>query len=545
MSGFYTSFSISPARESGKPERFGDLLTEVTEYLADDLGSDDAVSPLNVETDAIEGYGYASIDTERIHKRTDGTEELWRLAIRLYANEGGLWADVFTGIVGEDGENVSIRGGSPMFLRNLTERYRCRIGPRQIEQNHRDDVGEEFLGDPRRELPALLVSRGQNGNFPFGDLSSLSSRLLGIAQVIPVSSDRPFKDWGRPYGGFARIIWPGAKRNDGRGRYFSKGVTGGDRFISEVINAVVENSSQDIQDAFEREFVEARIACVQFRNEQLRSLVRDSSRSDESTQVKRLERRARKAEDKLERTQRDLENQRNVSQRTENRLETALADISRLEEELERASRKDGIAAERALSRNLGRQNEQMKKMVARKEATISNLNEELQRFRQRERAGLNGYDSILGDTSANPAQLTVIVHGLNVMRDPVRRYIMSKLSAKYGRDGIVRALQSCVNMDNPARWSKLTTAPESVIDINDFHNVVAAHPDCFGQERIYLSAKLREIKDVRNRTIHPDFESRAFKQRTETMINNIAGVLDSIGSSGESNQVRRLLNVL
>ena len=107
-------------------------MTEVTQYLADKLDGDDEVTPLNVEKEAIRGHGYALIDTERIFKRKDESEELWRLAIRLCANEDGLWAEVFTGIVGDDGANVSIRGGTPKFVRDLAEDYLCRIGPHGI-----------------------------------------------------------------------------------------------------------------------------------------------------------------------------------------------------------------------------------------------------------------------------------------------------------------------------------------------------------------------------------------------------------------------------
>ena len=361
---------------------------------------------------------------------------------------------------------------------------------------------------------------------------------------------------GRPfdiYDGFASVIWPGATPHNRKGQYFNKHRTGNGRFVSEVINSVVDYSLQDSQEIFESKFVASRMACIQFRNDQLRKLVRDSEQVDESVEIKRLERRARKSEEKFERTQRELENQTEANQRSENLLITTQADVARLKEELERASQNDGVAVERKVSRELRlkllyveRERDELNKTLAKKESTISKMNKSLQNYRQRERTGANGYDSVLGDTTRNPGQLTVIVHGLNIMRDPVRLYIIDRLSAKYGHNNIADALESCINMENrPGAWRNLRTNPESVIDINDFHNVVEAHRDCFGSERRDLSQKLREIREVRNITIHPDFEPRVFRQRTESIINNIADVLESIGSLDKSQEVRGLLNVL
>ena len=181
--------------------------------------------------------------------------------------------------------------------------------------------------------------------------------------------------------------------------------------MSEVLNDLDRNG---VPESFDREFVAVNIACMRFRNEQLRSSVQ----VDESSELKRLQRQSRKAEAEQEKLERALAAEQSERIRSENLLDTALRDVERLGEELERASRTDRVAREREEVRILRDEKAELEDKLAKREETNLKLNDELQRYRQKERIARNGLDALIGDPTENPGQLSLVGHGINIMRD-------------------------------------------------------------------------------------------------------------------------------
>ena len=306
--------------------------------------------------------------------------------------------------------------------------------------------------------------------------------------------------------------------------------------ISEIVDTLDKNASAEF---FDREFVAVNIACIRFRNEQLRSY----TQVDESTELKRLQRLTRKAERERDRLERALDAEKRERTRAENRLDTALRDVERLGEELERASQADGISKTQEIIQSLRFEKEELEEKLSRREETKLKLNDELQRFRQRERLernDQNGLDSLIGDPTSNPGQLSLVGHGLNIMRDPVRKFIIDKLVREYKDPGRVWTELDRLSVD-----TERPTSLQSALDFGNFKHVVSSHPKCFGENAYRLSDKLGRIQTNRNRTIHPNFEENAATQRSEALLTDISDVLRMIGSSEEAQRVEELKRAL
>ena len=310
-------------------------------------------------------------------------------------------------------------------------------------------------------------------------------------------------------------------------------------FTSHVIDDLENNSSPE---SFDREFVAVNVACMRFRNEQLQS----GAQVDESSELKRLQRRARKAEREQERLKRALDTEQTERIRAEHLLDTALRDVERLDEELEKALATDGMARAREEARNLRYEKDDLDRKLADRENTNLKLNDELQRYRHKERAmrnGQNGFDSLIGDPTENPGQLSLVGHGLNIMRDPVRKFIIKGLAHGIARNYELDDIGSALD-----RLSVDTHRVEdyaSALDFGNFNLVVSSYSRCFGQNAYMLSNRLERIRTSRNRTIHPDFKEKTTAQRSEALLNDISVVLTIIGASEESQRVEELKSAL
>ena len=310
-------------------------------------------------------------------------------------------------------------------------------------------------------------------------------------------------------------------------------------FVSDVVDNLDQNSSPE---SFDREFVAVNISCMRFRNEQLRGV----ARVDESSELKRLQRELRKRERELEWLRRELSAEQDNRTQAENRLDTAQRDVDRLNEELKRVPKTDRTGREREIVRELRDEKDELQRKLADKENTNLKLNDELQRYRQKERIARNernGFDSLIGDPTENPGQLSLVGHGLNVMRDPVRRFIIGRLAhgiaRNYGLDDIGSAL------DRLGVDTYRADDYASALDFSNFNLVVSSYSKCFGQNAYILSNRLERIRTSRNRTIHPDFDENAATQRSEALLNDISIALEMVGASEESRQVSELKNVL
>ena len=305
-------------------------------------------------------------------------------------------------------------------------------------------------------------------------------------------------------------------------------------FTSEVIDDLEDNASPE---SFDREFVAINLACMRFRNEQLQS----HAQADESKELKRSQRRARKAEREIERLERDLAAERAERIRAENLLDTSLRDVERLNEELENASQATGMAEEREENRELRREKDALVDILTKRDRTINKMNDVLQLYRQKERIarnGRNGSDSLIGDPTKNPGQLSLVGHGLNIMRDPVRRFIIKRLSGAY--NGEVE-----LALDRISANTRGAKNLESTLDFSNFHLAVSDNLKCFGQDADKMSKTLDRIRTNRNRTIHPGFRENTAAQRSEALLTDIAAILGMIGASEESQRVGDLMSAL
>lgn len=428
-----------------------------------------------------------------------------------------------------------------MFMRELVQRYDCRVGTHRLGFTILEEQDlEKFLFDPERKLPVLMVSRDSTGNLPYGGIEQLSDQFLGMAQVVEAPPEgRYTKEWGHQFdvldGGAARIIWPDAKprfMRYGEGGFYRPGRHD---FVSEVLNDLENNASPE---SFNHEFVAVNVACMRFRNEQIRS----RAQMDESSELKQLQRRTREAEREQERLERALAEEETKRVRAEDLLDTALRDLR----ELSRYSKVDGIARARQVARELRHERDAYILKLIERDSTVQKLNDELQRYRQKERVARNdknGFDSLIGDPTQNPGQLSLVGHGLNVMRDPVRMFIIERLAhgiaRNYGLDDIGSAL------DRLGVDTYRANDYASALDFSNFNLVVSSYSKCFGQNAYILSNRLERIRTSRNRTIHPGFDENAANRRSEALLNDISIVLEIIGASEESQQVAELKNAL
>ena len=492
----------------------------------------DRTSRADIESDMTDVYAFARIDAERYFD--DG---LWYLSVRLYSNDSELRAEVLLGAARED--ETSSRP-APTFMRGVIERYDCRVGPHRLGVAETEGELRDLLFNPERTMPILMLSRDAQGALPYDGLERLAEQLLGMALVVeapPEGSRR--SEWGYQFDvwdGAARIIWPGAKPHflgDGEGGFYRPGRRD---FVSDVLYDLDRNASRE---SFEREFTAVMAACT--RSRRRRPLFH--IRLGESQDTEDIRRRASIAESEQQWLVGALASERTTRVRVENELNTARKEAERLREELEAASKVDAVARATETIRNLRRENESLTEEVVGLNGTNLSLIEQLQLSRQRERIALKGRtrsDSLIGDPHVNPGQLSLVGHGLNIMRDPVRRHITEGLARAYnGRDEVQAAL-NWLGVDT-RRSSKI----ESALDYTNFYLVVSHYSRWFGHNGHILSDRLRRIRASRNRTIHPDFEENTPIRRSEALLDDIAAVLMIVGHSDEAQQVTELKRTL
>ncbi|MCY4652690.1 MAG: hypothetical protein OXC95_05940, partial [Dehalococcoidia bacterium] len=394
----------------------------------------DRTSRADIESDMTDVYAFARIDAERYFD--DG---LWYLSVRLYSNDSELRAEVLLGAALED--ETSSRP-APTFMRGLIERFDCRVGPHRLGVAETEGELRDLLFNPERTMPILMLSRNAQGALPYDGLERLAEQLLGMALVVeapPEGSRR--SEWGYQFDvwdGAARIIWPGAKPHflgDGEGGFYRPGRRD---FVSDVLYDLDRNASRE---SFEREFTAVMAACT--RSRRRRPLFH--IRLGESQDTEDLRRRASIAESEQQWLVGALASERTARVRVENELNTARKEAERLREELEAASKVDAVARATETIRNLRRENESLTEEVVGLNGTNLSLIEQLQLSKQRERItqkDRNRSDSLIGDPTVNPGQLSLVGHGLNIMRDPVRRHITEGLARAYnGRDEVQAAL--------------------------------------------------------------------------------------------------------
>ena len=130
------------------------------------------------------------------------------------------------------------------------------------------------------------------------------------------------------------------------------------------------------------------------------------------------------------------------------------------------------------------------------------------------------------------------------LMRDPSRDYIMRRLYKRYKKHEVEDRLSRYVRFDTESHRRKLQSDPKSVMDINNFEHIVSGELECF-EQNITLVRKLGEIREYRNRIVHPEYDAPPNRGRTIKTLNNIADTLKIMGVTEASNEVRELKAVL
>ena len=488
----------------------------------------DRTSRADIESDMTDVYAFARIDAERYFD--DG---LWYLSVRLYSNDSELRAEVFFGAASE---NETSSRPAPKFMQDLVERYDCRVGPQRLGLAATErDLGE-LLFDPERAIPVLMVSGDAQGILPYGGMQRLSEQLLGTALVVEAPSEGSRRtEWGYQFDvwdGAARIIWPGAKPHslgDAEGGFYRPERRD---LVSDVLYDLYRNAMQDL---FEREFTAVRAACMWSRRRQPLFHFRIGPfRGQEE-----YERRAIIAESDQQWLERALSAEKARLARADKLLETAQDEMERLREELAAASSVEAVSQSTQAIRVLRRENKSLVDELDKLHGTNRKLSDELRLARQRERNARKSQSragSLFGDTTVNPGQLSLVGHGLNIMRDPVRRYIFERLAQAYNGREQARVALYRLGVD-PNRTSKI----ESTLDYSNFDLVASHYSRLFGRNAHILSDRLRRIRVSRNRTIHPEFEENASFPRSEAVLDDIAVVLRIVGDSMEAERVTEM----
>ena len=545
MSGSYLAFSAM----HDVPEAMNStgLVSEIRRFLEDEL--DD--SSLNVESDSTEEHGYFSIDQEgQFH------EETWRLVVRAYAADTDAHVEVLTEVIGDDGkirdtQYPEVRGAIPRFVSRLAERYICtsqshRIGETPTLQSLCEFKG--FLFDKGRRLPVLLISRSSDGGYPFGSPKDLIERLSGRVLVVCAPQDNRLREFGYRFNirnGSSRIIWPGASQDNvgGASGYFPAGTSRtAQRFAAQILKTIDENSElagavESIRSEFEFGYMASRMHCLERKNAEYLRQSRDDEGQDSSNvnrELTRERRKARKAEERLGWQTERAENTARKLSDVEALLDTAKRDIQRLEQERDTALGKGAADSERRsrgaiarLERELERVRSESMQLRSRAETGAASASDDSKRF-------------TLWPTDKNPQQLTILNHAFNLMRDPSRHYIMERLSRQHEKDEIEFRLSRCVRLETDSARRKLQYDPKSLIDINDFERIVSANLECF-EGNTGLLRKLAQIREQRNRVVHPDYNTSANRGMAIKTLDDIAETLEIMMANRESKEVLKL----
>ncbi len=100
---------------------------------------------------------------------------------------------------------------------------------------------------------------------------------------------------------------------------------------------------------------------------------------------------------------------------------------------------------------------------------------------------------------------VTLLNHAVNICRDPLRRYAISRMRSAYGK----RIGEKILTLRNRRirNVKAIRAQPENAIDINDLPDIVSTFDEAFRmdpKDRSELARILREVKQTRNLAAHP-----------------------------------------
>lgn len=524
------------------------LLREVTERITGELLSSTAGEDApDVETGATESAGYTRVSAERNYPADP--QYRVRLEVRLCTSGGALDAEVQSRFLSTtEAAPPELLAGPPRLLQFIASEFRCADGseplprqPRYVTVDAAESFARESVLNPQRRLPILALSEGRNG-IPALDPDRAQRTLLGVASVAvlsPVAATELTRYLGRWFSssvGALQILWPGSRvdaNGNGPRILYSRNAAAGKNvpeLLRELQQACIANAPES---DFDSAFSEARVSVILERNRLLETrhrILSQQSGGESTPDASSLRRELRKKE---------------IAEREANRKwRNALTTVARLEQEL--AAANDAVAAlssmpnraagpqdDRDVTRQLRAENRELREERDRLRQTNARLNEDNQLLRQERQRRNDTGAYVLRLDCPHPGNVTILNYALNLYRDPMRRYIISNLGAT-DEAGLKEILRMSVEFGGGA-WEK----PEALIDVNDFHNIVADNRSYFEDSR-NLARNLRQIKDVRNRAAHPP-PGGIPDDYTQDGLARIAEALEAIGARQELLEVIRL----
>ena len=555
---YETCFAITgaPAPGGGGPSG-PELLREVVEHLRSELqaGPETAAESPDVETGATETAAYARLSAERPYP--PAPQYRVRLEARLCTSGSGVEAEIQCRFLSADGAAPpDASAGPPRLLPSLMTRFPCSDGGvpwageiLAITPGNARAVAAETILNPQRRRPILAISQDRRGQTAIPP-ETVRRALLGLATVARLQHEasseltRYLGRWFSCANGDLQILWPGctfeANGTGPRVQYKAAAVRDESvaRWLREWQQICIDHAPDS---GFDLTFSNARTAVILERNRTLESQL--SSHPPAAALPDAGE---------LETLRRELRRQKIAAQENHRKWQNALGAAARLEQELAAeqdrnrpppataAARETPADDDRELSRKLRAENRELRQERDELRKTNDRLNADNQLLRQHLRQAQQTEGEIR-PAYPHPGYVTLLNYALNLYRDPMRRYIISNLGADDDL-GLLEILRQSVefNINAFQHTAALPEAlPESLIDVNDFHNIIADNYIYFEDSR-NLAWTLRQIRDVRNKAAHPP-PGGISSEYAQDGLAHIIKALETIGARPELLELRRL----
>lgn len=549
---YETCFAITGANAPGAGGQSGpELLREVVEYLRSELQAGPETESPDVETGATETAAYARLSAERPYP--PAPQYRVRLEARLCTSGSGLEAEIQCRFLSADGAAPpDASAGPPRLLQSLMTRFQCSDGGvpwageiLAITPGNARAVAAETILNPQRRRPILAISQDRRGQTAIAP-ETVRRALLGLATVARLQHEasseltRYLGRWFSCANGDLQILWPGcsfeAAGAGPRVHYKAAAVREESiaRWLREWQQICIDHAPES---GFDLTFSNARTAVILERNRALESQLSSPPPAAALPDA-----------GELETLRRELRKQKIAAQESHRKWQNALGAAARLEQELaaeQDRSRPPEAAAsssetpagdDRELSRKLRAENRELRQERDELRKTNDRLNADNQLLRQQWQQAQQTQGEIR-PAYPHPGYVTLLNYALNLYRDPMRRYIIRNLGADDDW-GLIEILRESVEF-NASALQQTALRPEALIDVNDFHNIIADNYIYFEDNR-NLAWTLRQIRDVRNRAAHPP-PGGISSEYAQDGLAHIIKALEVIDARPELLELRRL----
>ncbi len=543
MPGHYkTVFSINYPGATDSLEGH-DLLRDVDNFIIERLSADQGQPSLEREHDGDDDMAYSVIRTER-PVSADGSI-VARLEIRLWANDYDIQLAIQSQVIAPDAEgDQSYRYSAPRMVSALTKRYLCLDNEAQVSTSRAMSLPvsdlAHLLYKSHRQLPVLLISPTNAGHFPI-DLKRIKEYLLGLAHVAIVdpASHATLGPSVRCYNGASRLLWPSPSLNYSgpkpKSQYYSPQQSASKDFPTQLRHDLLTEPPHF--SPFEETFLQIRSDCILRRNLKLEKVIRETAPAatpipaSTRANLRTLRRELRKTQ----RQHKSLQSHNSQLQDEINRMQTEITNLNcRLlgsptandlleSSEITRSLQAD-LATERFQSTEKDAEIKRLLEKIDAQNSTINNLRLRSEALRHQMQK-----QNFIENISPTFKRLTSLNHALNIVRDPIRKYIVQNLRQTY--DGnVFQRFQRSIDMEFISP-EQARAHPESVIDFGHFPDLVKHNSEAF-DDADYLWGVLEKIRRDRNKVVHPDVDAANItSQLARELLNNIVRAKGIIGS--------------